>query len=215
MDFSKKVVLIGDSSVGKTSLIRRFVQDSFDESYIVTIVAKVSKRQLVVQKDGKDVDISLMIWDVIGTQGYTSMHTRTFAGVHGAIVVTDSTRKDTLRSVESYWMPNLKLVVEDVPVVFAWNKADLKDQTVFSLDELRAVASKHNIGFAWALPMSLRTCYATSAKTGDNVVSLFQSLANMMIADKREEDPTKAIFESIIATGMATSSDKSTLIGTG
>ena len=214
MAFSKKVVLIGDSSVGKTSLIRRFVLDSFDDSYITTIGAKVSKKDLLIHKDGQNVPVTLMIWDVIGTQGYTSMHARTFAGVHGAIIVADLTRKETLQSIGSYWIPNLKLVVEDVPMVFACNKADLKDKASFSVDEMKTIASRFNIGVAGVLPADLKTCYLTSAKTAENVNGLFESLARMMIADKREEDPTKAIFESIIATGMATTSDKSTLIGT-
>ena len=213
MIFSKKVVLLGDSSVGKTSLIRRFVQDEFDDSYVVTIGTKVSKKQLTVPKNGKDVKVTLMVWDVIGTKGYSSVHARTFAGVHGAIIVSDMTKKETLESVESYWIPNLKLVVESVPMVFACNKSDLKDQRAFDEYDIRKVALKHNIGFRESLPPNLHTCYATSAKTGENVNSVFQSLAHMMLSEKVVEDPTKEIFESIVATGMARTSDKGTLIG--
>ena len=64
----KKVVLLGDSAVGKTSLIRRFVYDEYDDGYISTIGAKVSKKEVEVEYDGTDYKVMLMIWDIIGSQ---------------------------------------------------------------------------------------------------------------------------------------------------
>jgi len=213
MVVTKKVALLGDSSVGKTSLIKRFVKDIFDDSYIVTIGSKVTKKQLTVKKKDVDEKVTLMIWDVIGTEGYTSLHARTFAGVHGAIMVADYTRRETLNNIETYWIPNLLMVVENVPIVFACNKSDLKDQYAFQLDDMKAIASRHNEDYTDALPPEHSTCYATSAKAGDNVNELFESLAHMMLSEKIVADPTKELYESMLATSFSRMADRSTLLG--
>ncbi len=214
MVLTKKVVLLGDSSVGKTSLIKRYVHDSFDDSYIVTIGTKVSKKELKVERDGSEERVKLMIWDVLGQTGFTSVHTRTFAGVHGAILVADVTRKETLTTLEQYWIPTLKAVVEKVPFVFAGNKADLKENYAFSLKDLQELASKYNTGTTEKLPPELSTSYLTSAKTGDNVDKLFESLGHLTVSEQAEADPIKELYESLLAMGVHRTSDTSTLTGT-
>ena len=82
----KKVVLLGDSAVGKTSLIRRFVHDQFDDKYISTIGVKVSKRIMPVKFQENDYEVKLMVWDIIGSQGYESSQARHIAGLNGAIL---------------------------------------------------------------------------------------------------------------------------------
>ncbi len=213
MAVKKKIVLLGDSAVGKTSLIRRFVFDKFDDAYISTIGSKVTKKEMVVTKDGKETEMRLMIWDILGREGYTATHARTFAGVHGAILVTDLTRKDTLTTLERYWIPLLFDVVEHVPLIFVCNKNDLTDESVFDLDDLRFVASRYNSGFKEELPEGHYSSYSTSAKTGDNVETAFQSLGHMLLAKKIPDDPIKDLYESLVAMGKHRQTDKSKPIG--
>ena len=66
----KKVVLLGDSAVGKTSLMNRFIHNSFDDSYISTVGAKVSKKSVNISMFEQQYAVSLMVWDIIGSEGY-------------------------------------------------------------------------------------------------------------------------------------------------
>src|SRR3990172_8722583 len=188
MGQKKKVVLLGDSAVGKTSLIKRFVLDAFEDSYVATVGSKVTKKELAIPRPDKTVNLTMMIWDLLGQEGYTSFHTWTFQGVYGAILVADP-----------------------VPLVFAANKADLSDRA-FDLEDVEAIAAKHNAGLYGVLPSGLSTCYATSAKTGENVERAFESLGHFMLAGP-PGDPVKELFESLVAMRAAVDADTSTAVG--
>jgi small GTP-binding protein len=213
MAVKKKIVLLGDSAVGKTSLIRRFVFDKFDDAYISTIGSKVTKKELVISKDGKDTNLRLMIWDLLGREGYRATQSRTFAGVHGAILVSDLTRIGSMINLERYWIPLLFDVVKYVPVVFACNKNDLTSEASIEFTDLQEIASRFNVGFAEELPDGLTSSYSTSAKTGDNVEQLFESLGHMVLAEKILEDPIKDLYENLVAMGMHRQTDTGTPMG--
>ena len=209
----KKIVLLGDSAVGKTSLIRRFVFDQFENSHIATIGSKVTMKRLVLPRPDRTVNLKLMIWDLIGREGYRALHARTFAGVHGAILVADLTRQETLESLERYWIPSLMKVVESVPLVFVCNKSDLKREFEFGPDDLTETASRYNVGLDGVLPSGLETVYSTSAKNGSNVETVFESMGHLVLAERAPSDPVKALYESLVATGVQRTTDKTTPVG--
>jgi small GTP-binding protein len=213
MAVKKKIVLLGDSAVGKTSLSKRFVIDLFEDAYITTVGSKVTRKELRIQRPDRTVDLNLMIWDLLGREGYTASHARTFAGVHGALLVADLTRRETLDTLERYWIPTLFKVVENVPLVFVANKADLARRAEWEESELAEVAARYNVGLADALPSGLSTSYATSAKTGENVERAFETLGHLVLAGHAPADPVKELYESLVAMGVARASDKSTPIG--
>src|SRR3972149_9514351 len=107
MGRKKKGVLLGDSAVGKPSLIKRFVLDAFEDSYVATVGSKVTKKELAIPRPDKTVNLTMMIWDLLGQEGYTSFHTWTFQGVYGAILVADLTRRETLDNPERDSVPAL------------------------------------------------------------------------------------------------------------
>lgn len=113
-----KIVLLGDGAVGKTSLVRRYVEQRFDDSYIATIGVNVKKKEL------DDLGIRLVIWDIYGQKFGTELQDANYYGADGAIVVFDLTRKVTLKHVNE-WLRDLYKVVGKIPVVFAGNKKDL------------------------------------------------------------------------------------------
>ncbi len=166
MEIKRKVVLLGDAAVGKTSLVRRFVFDSFDDKYIMTIGTKVSKKKMKMKVEGLDVDLTLMVWDVLGQQGFTQVQEAAFRGSDGALIVCDLTRKETLYSISHYWLPTLERVA-GVPAVLLANKNDL-DNWELSAGEIESFAN--NMGLPYFL---------TSAKTGENVEDAFKKLAEM------------------------------------
>lgn len=212
MAIKKKIVLLGDSAVGKTSLIRRFVFDKFDDSYISTIGSKVTRKELRIQKGDQEIDLNLMIWDILGRRGYTAIHARTFAGVHGAFLVTDLTRRETLVSLERYWIPLLFKIVEYVPLLFVCNKSDLADETEFSMEDLEDIASRYNVGLGDDVPEHLDSSHFTSAKTGDNVERAFESLGHLVLSDRIVSDPVKELYEELVAYGIHKKKDISTPI---
>ena len=166
----RKIVLLGDSAVGKTSLIRKFVLDKFDDKYITTIGTKVTKKEMSITKDNARIDLIMMIWDVLGQQGYTSIQARSYKGADGILLVCDLTRQDSLENIETYWLAELNQVMEDVPAVLVGNKVDLQDERTVPNDLLEDYASKLDCPY-----------FVSSAKTGENVEKLFDALGEIVV----------------------------------
>lgn len=166
LEFEKKVLLIGEASVGKTSLIRRFVIDRFDDRYIVTIGTKVSRKVVDFQyaKEGLAVSLMMSVWDVIGQRTAERIHEMHFKGAEAFIVVCDGTRRDTFEALDD-WVGRARRVAGPAPGVLACNKVDLKAGFKVTEAEVRAKAS--------ALKL---TPLFTSAKTGEGVEEAFKAV---------------------------------------
>ncbi len=202
----KKVVLLGDSSVGKTSLIRRYVIDEFHDHYIETIGTKISRKNVELSINENEYSLSMQIWDVLGQKAYSAVQSRALVGMDGALLVADITRKETLEGLDTYWLPTLKRVVSDVPLVFLGNKHDLESIAQFSMDDL-AKLSPNGTEFDEV------NHYLTSAKTGENVEEVFLTLAKIILATQIIKDPSKEIFEEIMAESIYMETDKTSIIG--
>jgi small GTP-binding protein len=174
--YKRKVLLIGDGAVGKTSLIKKFVTDKFDDKYIATIGTKVTKKELEINSEGRKIFLTLMIWDVLGQKGYTSIQAASFKGADGVILVCDFTRLETLKSLEEYWIPNIGDNLSRLHYVFTANKADLTNEAKFSLSDLQMIASRYD-----------SKAFLSSAKTGENVEELFINLGKMLIKGPKEK----------------------------
>ena len=161
-NYVKKVVMLGDPAVGKTSLVARFIKDMFDDKYLSTLGAKPSKKTLSVQGD----DLTLMVWDIAGH--VHNLHPIYYTGAKGALLVCDITRQGTMESLGE-WHSSLTDKVGDTPIVTLINKTDLSDWD-FKPEEL-------------ATP-GIET-FMTSAKTGENVNLAFEKLSELMIHGKR------------------------------
>lgn len=168
--YIKKISLVGDAAVGKTSLIRRFVVDVFDDKYIATIGTKVSKRDVEYKLPNKTIYLTLMMWDILGQKDYKKMRAQGLSGSHGIILVGDLSRPDTVKSVEEFWLPEIWETLGTVPVIFVGNKTDLGDQTAPQVKELDRIAKKNE--------MPLILC---SAKTGENVETVFRRIGELML----------------------------------
>ncbi len=164
-----KVCLVGEGAVGKTCTIRRFIHDEFDDRYISTLGAKVSKKEVTVERNGGWVEVGMTIWDIMGEKGFRELLKEAyFHGAQGVLAVCDITRKDTLYDLHE-WVKAVFKVTGDIPVHFVANKIDLKEQMAFGEDELKKAAGKYNSPFIF-----------TSAKTGENIPEAFQKLAEMV-----------------------------------
>ncbi len=164
-----KVCFIGDAGVGKTSFIKRFVLDVFDDRYIATIGTKVTKKIVDVEGPSGQAQVMMLVWDIMGQKGFRELLREAyFFGAHGAIAVCDLTNKETLEELR-YWIKALTDVAGDVPIVFAGNKADLENDRVIKEQDLEELAAKYK-----------GKAFLTSAKTGQNVENVFKTLALAM-----------------------------------
>jgi len=164
-----KICLVGEGAVGKTCLIRRFIQDQFDDRYISTLGAKVSKKEIKVSGPNGGADIDMTIWDIMGEKGFRELLKEAyFHGAQGVLAVCDVTRKETLKDLDE-WVAAVVKVTGNVPIAFLANKSDLKDQTNITEADVRKAAESYKAPYLY-----------TSAKTGLNVEAAFAKLAQMI-----------------------------------
>lgn len=167
-----KVCLVGERAVGKTSLVRRFVLDEFDDRYIRTLGTKVSKKNLSVKREDLDTEFALnmTIWDIMGEKTFTDLLKEAFfTGATGVLAVCDLTRKKTLKELKG-WIQGVYGVAGEVPIAILGNKADLKGKKQLKKKDLDNLCKKYN-----------SVAYLTSAKTGHNVESVFKQLAEEIV----------------------------------
>jgi len=178
-----KVCLVGEAAVGKTSLIRRFVQDEFDDRYITTLGAKVSKREMTFDLAGKKerMQMDVTIWDIMGEKGFRDLLKEAFfTGTKGVLAVCDLTRYSTLKELDD-WVQGVFRVVGEIPVVYAINKVDLKDEVMILYGHKEISQATR----AFEAPF-----FYTSAKTGENVDLLFRRLGTMILQREGIAVPT-------------------------
>ncbi len=167
-----KVCIIGEMSVGKTSLVRRFVDRSFSDAYLTTVGVKISKKHVPPHEGAGDHPdgIQLVLWDLEGGESFSDMTTSYLQGARGAIVVADVTRPQTIDALERHALHFLRINPHGV-LLLALNKSDMDhDQGVL-------------------VPASLRTMdavlstFRTSALSGDGVDGAFVALAHHFLTD--------------------------------
>ena len=169
-----KVCLIGEAAVGKTSLIRRYVLDEFDDGYITTLGAKISKKELQLPMPGEEgvLNMDMLIWDIMGEKRVRDLLREAFfLGTQGIIAVCDLLRYSTLRAIDE-WVESVFQVAGPVPVIYAINKSDLRDEAIMLVGEREV----DEYAVAFDSPY-----YFTSAKTGENVEPVFYTLGEKVL----------------------------------
>ena len=167
-ELSKKVCLLGTFAAGKTSLVRRFVYNRFDDKYTSTIGVKVSRKTVSIPVNGALQRLNMMLWDLDGRSELDRVRASYLRGSAGAVLVCDLTRADTLEEVYRY-VDNLQQVSPHCLLVLAANKMDLTNEHQVTEEQVVAVAYKLNA-----------PAYFTSAKDGDNVDQLFRHLGQLL-----------------------------------
>jgi small GTP-binding protein len=171
---TKKVCLLGDFAVGKTSLVRRFVHNVFEDKYISTIGVKVSYKTLAIPQNDGLVDLTLVLWDMAGSEEFRTLRTSYLRGAAGAMLVCDLTRPETLKTITSY-ATDMRSMNPGAKITVAANKLDLIPQQVpgafahLTQQDVEAVAAGIDA-----------PCYLTSAKTGDEVEAIFRHLGQLL-----------------------------------
>ena len=162
MTKQKKIILMGNFSVGKTSLIRRYVENSFSDKYLTTIGVKISKKVLDIDGD----ELILLIWDIEGALDHIRRVNKSYIkGANAAIIVTD-VLSDDIEDTLSLHLDDLQSVNGEIPTIIAVNKIDIDESFEIDLSQLRE-----------RYPSIIDILY-TSAKSDRNVSELFQILSH-------------------------------------
>jgi small GTP-binding protein len=167
----EKIVLLGDPSVGKTSLIKRYVHNEFSDKYVSTLGTKVSKKTIVFDElvPNKIIELNLMIWDVMGQDEYEMFHKSAFVGAQGALIVSDISRRETILNWQK-WNTNLCDIAGIIPLLMIGNKNDLANGNNIGHEEMESIAK-----------LNKAPLYFTSAKTGENVEDVFRKLGEAVL----------------------------------
>ncbi|KAK0211072.1 ras family-domain-containing protein [Desarmillaria ectypa] len=169
-----KIVLLGDQSVGKTSLITRFMYDTFDNTYQATIGIDFLSKTMYLE----DRTVRLQLWDTAGQERFRSLIPSYIRDSSVAIIVFDITNRPSFLSTTK-WIEDVRSERgKEVIVVLVGNKADLSDKREVSLEEATTKATELDVLFM-----------ETSAKAGHNVKSLFKKIAMSLPSKEKEEKP--------------------------
>ncbi|KAK9178438.1 hypothetical protein WN943_027628 [Citrus x changshan-huyou] len=160
-DYLFKLLLIGDSGVGKSCLLLRFADDSYLDSYISTIGVDFKIR--TVEQDGKTV--KLQIWDTAGQERFRTITSSYYRGAHGIIIVYDVTDQESFNNVKQWLNEIDRYASENVNKLLVGNKCDLTDKKVVSYETAKAFADEIGIPFM-----------ETSAKDSLNVEQAFMAM---------------------------------------
>ena len=169
--FGFKITVVGDSAVGKTSLIRRYTTNTFEKDYISTLGMQFSK----YEEDLNGEMVELFLWDLAGQESFSTLRDRFYKGSSGAIIVFSLAPEEieTYRHIDK-WRLNIKEVCGNIPIILFGNKADLVDQNAIATSPnyetsdvyVKKFAQDHNI----------MEYFKTSALTGQGVKEAFQTL---------------------------------------
>ena len=180
---SFKVVLVGESGVGKTSIITQFIDQTFQEDQQSTTGGTFSTKSVICE-GGKILKFE--IWDTAGQEKYRSLTTMFYKDANAAVMVYDVTRKESFDEIKNYWSNQIKEnSPENIILVIAGNKSDLIEQETVDEEEARNFAKELNAIFI-----------STSAKSSEGINSLFEEIAkkhtgsaNITIKEDDGEEP--------------------------
>jgi small GTP-binding protein len=160
----KKICMVGAFATGKTSLISKFVYSIFSEKYHTTVGVKIDKKTIETQ----GINVNLILWDLYGEDEFLKVRMSYLRGSSGYLLVVDGTRHSTLDKAFEL-QTKVEASIGKVPFILVLNKCDLTDEWEIETQELDAILQQ-----GW-------TAIKTSAKTGQGVEEVFQTLTNKIL----------------------------------
>ena len=172
IELSIKLLIIGDSEVGKTSLLLKYVDKTFPQQHISTI--GVEYKEKAITKD--NFNIKLQLWDTAGEERFRSITKNIYKNANGVLFVFDVTKAETFANVK-HWIKDTENIDKDIKGVIIGNKIDLKEERVISIKDMEEIGEKYN------MPV-----LETSAKDGTNVNECFELLIDELFKNKSNDE---------------------------
>ena len=160
----KKVCMLGAFAVGKTSLVRNFVESIFSEKYHTTVGVKVDKKVVTIGEQA----VNMILWDLQGEDDFHNVRASYLRGASGHLIVVDGTRKTTLETAKRMRQLANEMTPE-ARCILVFNKSDLRSRWEIDEEQIEELT-----GAGWEVAR-------TSAKTGDGVLTTFERLAGAMV----------------------------------
>lgn len=170
---SRKISLLGDFSVGKTSTVERSVRNTFSEAYLTTVGVKVDTKTI---PHAEGHSLRLVLWDIAGADSLDQMRANYLGGSQGLLLVADGTRADTVDTALGLRDQAFRLLGRELPAVLILNKCDLAGEWGVPPERIRELARQ--------LPV-----FSASARTGEGVEEAFHALAAAMLDLPRGSSP--------------------------
>ena len=183
-----KIILIGDSGVGKTNMLSRYINNKFSENTKSTVGVELGYKI----EEINNMKIKIQIWDTAGQERYKSITKTYYKGAKGALIIYDITRKESFINVDK-WVADLKEYGEhDVCILLVGNKCDLDNQRQVSIDEVNKKAGLYKVGFC-----------ETSALSAKNVNEAFKRLIKQIAEQIPSNDEKYGNKTNAISTGVS------------
>ena len=180
MNYQIKLLMIGDSGVGKTSMLLRYSNDAFSSSFLSTIGVDFKIKYLTID----DKNVKLQIWDTAGAERFRTITTSYFRGAQGILLVYDVTDRNSFNNVSSWLAQINKHADTNVNIVLVGNKCDSENRLI-SHDEGEKLASQHFLN-----------CFECSAKSGYNINSLYETLTKeVMHLESKQFDSIEITYK--------------------
>ncbi len=179
MNYDKtcQILLIGDSLVGKTCLIQRYVNGTFKDDYISTVGLDYHTKLEIIN----NLNVSVKLWDTAGQERFKALTPSFFRNAEGVVIAYDVTNSESFDNLK-FWISSIKTNLFEknifIPIIIIGNKIDLEDMREISKDVASTFAKENKFKY-----------FETSAKTGEGVDEAFRDLVNQVLAnlDKNEE----------------------------
>ncbi|MHA2425044.1 MAG: Rab family GTPase [Candidatus Thorarchaeota archaeon] len=179
--FKFRVVLLGEATVGKTSLLRRYTENTFDEEYKQTIGTTFASKDVAIKDDeGTDRVVRLVIWDMGGQATYKELRRQYMKGASAAIIVYDVTKPETFMAMNT-WYESFREVCPNAMAIICANKVDLEVNRMVPVEPGQMLRDWFQAAY-----------YETSAKTGNQVDAVFTRVAEEVFRSRSNDskDPT-------------------------
>ena len=173
-----KLAFLGNSAVGKTSIINQYVHQKFEQDYHPSLGVNIVIKEMNIEE--KNAYVKMILWDIAGQNKYDLSRKAFFQGCVGALFVYDVTRPDTFKDVKTKWLKDLKeFGNKNAVYLLIGNKNDLTEEKKVSTQEGEKLASE----------MKAREFIETSAKHGDNVEKAFKTLVLSVMSNRAKSKP--------------------------